>query len=176
MGSGLVGAVLAPVNTVLTVGNQVTSGISNAEFITNKKSIRRFRLPRTLYKYLPILPYNEKKEMERKKQREEVEGSKVIIISLSNEKLYLENSTEIVTCQKLSDLSSVIFTNVMIKIMNNECTQFIKKIYVCDIKDKREDNNNNVEIIMKDEKKIKFSFKTEKGKISFINGINKYLN
>ena len=174
LGSGLVGAVLAPVNTVLTVGNQVTTGISNSEFISNKKSIRRFRLPRTLYKYLPILPYNEKKEMERKKQREEVKGSKIIIISLSNEKLYLENSTEIVTCQKLSDSNNMIFTNVMIKIMNSECTKFIKKIYICDIKDKMEENNN-VEIIMKDEKKIKFGFKDEKGKKSFINGINKYL-
>ena len=175
LGSGIVGAVLAPVNTVLTVGNQVTSGISNSEFISNKKSIRRFRLPRTLYKYLPICPYNEKQEMERKRQREKVEGSKVIIISLSNEKLYLENSTEIVMIQKLSDLSNIIFTNVMIKIMNPECTRFIKKIYICDIKDKKEDNNN-VEIILKDDKKINFSFKNERGKKFFVNGLNLYLN
>ena len=77
IGSGLVGAVLAPVNTVLTVGNQVTSGISNSEFLSNKKRLRRFR---------------------RKEQRDKVKGTKTIIVSLSNEKLYLENSTEIVTC------------------------------------------------------------------------------
>lgn len=66
LGSGLVGAVLATVNTVLTVGSEVTSGISNSKLISNKKSLRRFRLPRTLYKYLSITPYNEIKELKRK--------------------------------------------------------------------------------------------------------------
>ena len=174
LGSGIVGAVLAPVNTVLTVGNQVTSGISNSEFISNKKRLRRFRLPRTLYKYLPISPYNEKKEIERKKQREKVEGTNAIIISLSNERLYLENSTEIVSCQKLSDLSNMIFTNVMIKILDPECIKFIKKIYVCDIKEQKEENNG-VEIILKNERNIKFNFKDEKGKKSFISGLSKFL-
>ena len=102
LGSGIVGAVLAPVNTVLTVGNQVTSGISNSEFISNKKSLRRFRLPRTLYKYFPLSPFDEVKEIERKKQREKIEGSNAIIISLGNEKLYFENSTEILLCQNFT--------------------------------------------------------------------------
>ena len=175
LGSGLVGAVLAPVNTVLTVGTEVTSGISNSEFISNKKIIRRFRLPRTLYKYLPISPYDEKKEMERKKQRDKIKGSKQIIISLSNELLYLENSTEIVMCGKLANSTNIIFTNVMIKILNSDLSQFIKKIYVCDIKEKIE-NNNNIELVMKDESKNLLQFRDEKSKKSFIDGINKYLN
>ena len=175
LGSGLVGAVLAPVNTVLTVGNQVTSGISNSEFISNKKRLRRFRLPRTMYKYLPIMPYDEKKEYERKKKREEIEGSNSIIISLSNEKLYFENSTEIAMCKKLADSSNVIVTNVMIKILNNECTKFIRKIYVCDVKEVKNVDKNCIELIMKDEKKFKFDFKEEKNKASFIDGLNKYI-
>ena len=175
LGSGLVGAVLAPVNTVLTVGNEVTSGISNSEFISNKKRLRRFRLPRTLYKYLPITPYNEKKEIERKIQREKIQGTNSIIISLSNEKLYLENSTEIVLCLRLVDSTSMIFTNVMIKIMDDQCVKFIKKIYVCDIKEIKEVDNNTIELIMKDERKFQCKFKSEKGKNSFINGIKKFL-
>ena len=174
LGSGLVGAVLAPVNTVLTLGNEVTSGISNSELLTNKKRLRRFRLPRTLYKYLPINPYDEKKEIERKKQREKIEGSDAIIISLNNEKLYFENSTEIIMYKKLRDSTNMIFTNVMIKIMNNECTKFTKKIYLCDIK-KINTNNNDIEIIMKDGKTNILKFKEENSKIIFINKINRYL-
>ena len=175
LGSGLMGAVLAPVNTVLTVGNEVTSGISNSEFISNKKSLRRFRIPRTLYKYLPIYPYDEIKEMKRKKQREEIDESDVIIISLSNEKLYLENSTEIIMVEKLYNGNNLIFTNVMIKIMDNQCSNFIKKIYVCDIK-KAEENNNYIQLIMKNETIEKFKFKEEKIKEIFITRLNKFLS
>ena len=175
LGSGLVGAVLAPVNTVLTVGNQVTSGISNSEFVSNKKRLRRFRLPRTLYKYLPINPYDEKKEYERKKAREEIEGSNSIIISLNNEKLFFENSTNIIMCKKLVDSSNVIVTNVLIKILNNECTKFIKKIYICNIKEVKNINGNTAELIMKNEKILKFEFKGEKTKNYFIDELNKYI-
>jgi len=173
LGSGLVGAVLAPVNTVLTVGNEVTSGISNSEFISNKKRLRRFRLPRTLYKYIPISPYDEAKEMERKTRREKIDGSK-IIISLSNEKLFLENSTEIVLYQKLRDETNMLFTNVIIKIMDKECKKFINKIYVCDIKEKVE-NNNDVQLVMKDEKTQTIKLKDKENKDSFLNKLKKYV-
>ena len=63
--------------------------------------MRRFRLPRTLYKFLPIIPYNEIKEIERKNQRDKAKGKNVILISLNNEKLYLENSTEIISIPKM---------------------------------------------------------------------------
>ena len=175
VGSGLVGAVLAPVNTVLTVGNEVSSGISNSEFISNKKRLRRFRLPRTLYKYLPISPYDEVNEMEKKKQRDEAKGSKIIIVSLNNEKLYLENSAKIVLCQKMIDSTNMIFTDVLIKILDKECIKLIKKIYVCDIKSQKE-NNNEIELTMKNDSRIKLSFKDKKGKNSFINSINQFLN
>ena len=175
VGTGLVGAVMAPVNTFLTVGNEVSSGISNSEFISNKKSLRRFRLPRTLYKYLPISPYNEIKEIERKKQRDKIKGSKYIVISLGNEKLYLENSTEIIMCSKLSNLTNLVFTNVMIKILDKDCIKLIEKVYICDIKDKKE-NNNDIELILKNDSRINFKFKDVKNKDSFITNINKYLN
>ena len=153
----------------------MTSGISNSEFMSNKKRLRRFRLPRTLYKYLPINPYDEKKEYERKKMKEEIEGSNRIIISLNNEKLYFENSTSIIMYKKLVDSSNVIVTNVLIKILNNECTKFIKKIYLCNIKKVKNINDNMVELIMKNEKIIKFEFKGEKTKNYFIDELNKYI-
>ena len=52
--------------------------------------------------------------------------------------------------------------------MNGECNQFIKKIYICDIKDKKENNNNNVEIILRDDKKINFTFKDSREKNSLL--------
>jgi len=176
LGSGLVGAVLAPVNTVLTVGNEVTSGISNSELISNKKSLRRFRLPRTLYKYLPIAPYDEIKELKRKQQRENLNESKNIIISLSNEKLYLENSTQIIILEKVKNGNNILLTNIMIKVMNNECTKFINKIYVCDIKLIIENNFTDIDLVMKDKNTKKICFLDEKSKKKFINEINKYLN
>jgi len=176
LGSGLVGAVLAPVNTVLTVGNEVTSGISNSELISNKKSLRRFRLPRTLYKYLPIAPYDEIKELKRKQQRENLNESKNIIISLSNEKLYLENSTQIIMLEKVKNGNNFLLTNIMIKVMNNECTKFINKIYVCNIKRIIENNFTDIELIMKDKNTKKICFLDEKSKKKFMNEINKYIN
>ena len=173
LGSGLVGAVLAPVNTVLTVGNEVTSGISNSEFISNKKRLRRFRIPRTLYKYIPINPYDEAKELERKTRREKMDGSK-LVISLSNEKLFLENSTDIILYQKLRDETNMLFTNIMIKMMDKECKKFINKIYVCDIKEKVE-KNNDVQLVMKDENVQTIKLKDNKSKNSFLNELNKYV-
>ena len=102
-----------------------------------------------------------------------MDGSKVII-SLSNEKLFLENSTDIVLYQKLRDETNMLFTNVMIKMMDKECKKFINKIYVCDIKEKVE-KNNDVQLVMKDEKVQTIKLKDDKSKISFIKGLNKYV-
>ena len=48
------GVALAPVNTVLTVGNETTKGISNSKLISNKVDYCRFREPRILSDNLPI--------------------------------------------------------------------------------------------------------------------------
>ena len=168
--SGIVGAVLAPVNTVLTVGNEITTGISNSDLISNKKQLRRYRAPRTLYKYLPISVYDEIKEMKKIEQKKELEDN----ISLNNEKLFLENSNEIVLFLKLKNEQNLLFTNVMIKIMDKDCKKFVDKIYVCDIKEKNE-INNDVKLVMKDENEKTISLKNEKGKNSFIMGINKFV-
>ena len=176
LGSGLVGAALAPVSAVLTVGNEVTSGISNSEFISNKKRIRRFRIPRTLHKYLPISPYDEKYEYEIKKQKEKSKKSnKAMVISLTNEKLYLENSKSILMCVKLEDSSNVIVTDVMIKVLDKEFNKFVRKIYVYNVKELKENENNKVELIMKNENSIIFNFQDEKNKASFIEELNIYL-
>ena len=174
LGSGLLGAVLSPINTVLTVGNEVTTGISNSEFISNKKSLKRFRLPRTLYKYIPIMPYNEKEEMDRKQKRKELEGTNNVVISLSNESLYLENSTEIIMCPVLKDGNLLLVTNVMIKILNKEGTKFIKKIYVCNI-EKIIEEDGEVQLIMKSDDKKALKLKNEKEKNQFIKEMNKFI-
>ena len=172
LGSGLLGAVLTPVNTVLTVGNEVSSGISNSEFISNKKILRRFRLPRTLYRYVPIKPYDERAETERKNKRKEIEGkSKIVVFSLSNDSLCLENSTQLIMCTMLQNNYVLLLTDVMLKIMDKECKTFIKKIYVCNIKNV-EEKENNVILNMKNNKQELFLFKVPKDKKTFINEID----
>ena len=175
LGSGLLGAVLTPVNTVLTVGNEVTSGISNSEFISNKKVLRRFRPPRTLYKYVPIKPYNEKEEIERRNKRKEIEGTDKIVISLSNESLCLENSTQLISCPVLKDNNVLLFTDVMIKILDNEYKKLIKKIYVCNIQ-RVDEKDNKVILNLKNNEQELFLFSNQKDKNSFINEISKLLN
>jgi len=174
LGSGLLGAVLSPVNTVLTVGNEVTSGISNSELISNKKSLRRFRLPRTLYKYIPISPYNEKLEMERKEKKKKAESGENIVFSLSNELLYLENSTKILSCPILKDNNFFLLTNVMIKIMNRDCSMIFKKIYVCNI-ERFSERENEIQIIMKNSNYEFFHFKNENEKNKFVKAMNECL-
>ena len=175
LGSGMLGAVLTPVNAVLTVGNEVTSGISNTEFLSNKKSLRRFRQPRTLYKYLPLTPYNEKEEMERKNKRKNTEGTDSINISLSNELLCLENSTEIIMCPKLKDNNYLLLTDIMIKILDKDFKKFIKKIYLCNI-GKISEKDNEVELVMKDDEHEIVLFVNKKEKNSFVKEINQHLN
>ena len=175
LGSGVLGAVLAPVNTVLTVGNEVTSGISNSEFISNKKTLRRFRLPRTLYKYIPISPYDEKEEIERKNKRKDIKGTDNIIISLSNELLCLENSTKIVMVHKLNENNILFITDVMIKIFDKELKKSSKKVYICNIKNILE-KNSGVELVMKNGGNESILIENKKEKNHFINEINKYLN
>ena len=174
LGSGLLGAVLSPVNSVLTVGNEVTSGISNSEYISNKKSLRRFRLPRTLYKYIPISPYNEQEEMELKQKRKENEGKETEKFSLSNESLYLENSTEIIKNFKLIDYSILIFTDVMIKIMDKEGKKPIKKIYVCNIENIKE-RDNEIQLVMKNTQHEFLKFRDKRDYKDFIKKSQKYL-
>ena len=175
LGSGMLGAVLSPINTVLTVGNEVTSGISNSEFISNKKSLRRFRLPRTLYKYIPLNPYNEKEEIERKNKRKEIERTDKVIVSLSNELLFLENSTEILMCCKLKNNNILLFTDIMIKILSNDFKKLIKKIYVCNI-EKIKEKDNEIELVLKNTEHEFILLENKKEKQTFIREINKYIN
>ena len=174
LGSGLLGAVLSPVNTVLTVGTEVTSGISNSEFISNKKSLRRFRLPRTLYKYKPLTPYNEEEEINLKQKIKEDEKNNRNILSLTNESLYLENSTEFIMSSCMKGGNIMLFTNVMIKIMNKECNKFLKKIYICNI-DFVIENNQEIKLVMKNNKQELIGFLKNNDKEDFVKKINKYL-
>ena len=175
LGSGILGAVLTPVNTMLTVGNEVSSGISNSDYISNKKALRRFRLPRTLYKYIPISPYDEKIETERKNRRKEIEGKDRIVISLSNELLCLENSTRLIMCTVLKDSYILVLTDAMIKIFDKKCKTFFKKIYVCNI-ESVEERENNIQLNLKNKEIELFVFSIQKDKKPFINEINNLVN
>jgi hypothetical protein len=62
VGSGILGAVTAPLSAVLRVGTSVTTGIANtASFLRNGKVIRkgRFRFPRPVGARRIIEPYND---------------------------------------------------------------------------------------------------------------------
>ena len=173
LGSGLLGAVLSPVNTVLTVGNEVSSGISNSELISNKKSLRRFRLPRTLFKYIPILPYSEEDEIKIKEEKKGNKGSGKNEVSLSNELLYLENSTKIVMHTKLIDGNILIFTNIMIKIVSKDFNKFIQKLYLCNIEKVVE--RNDIQLIMKNSENHFFRFMKGLEQKDFVKEIEQYL-
>ena len=134
--------------------------------------MRRFRLPRTLYRYVPIKPYDERAETERKNKRKEIEGKdKIVVFSLSNDSLCLENSTQLIMCTVLKDNYVLLLTDVMIRILDKECKTFIKKIYVCNIKSVVE-KENNIILNMKNNEQELFLFRIQKDKNSFINEIN----
>ena len=174
LGSGLLGVVLCPVNSVLRVGNEVTSGISNSELISNKKSLRRFRKPRILYKYIPISPYNENEEEELNQKKENEDEIDKKHFSLSDESLYLENSTEIIGNFQLINHTLLIFTDVMLKIMDKDGKKHIKKIYVCNIENIKE-RNDEIQLIMKNTRHESLQFKEKKDYNNFIKAIKKYL-
>ncbi len=54
IGKGVMGIALTPDNTFLTVGNEITKGISNSKLISSKVDYYGFREPRILSDNLPI--------------------------------------------------------------------------------------------------------------------------
>ena len=124
---------------------------------------------------MPIKPYNEKEEIERRNKRKEIEGTDKIVISLSNESLCLENSTQLISCPVLKDNNVLLFTDVMIKILDNEYKKLIKKIYVCNIQ-RVDEKDNKVILNLKNNEQELFLFSNQKDKNSFINEISKLLN
>ena len=174
LGSGLLGAVLSPVNSVLTVSNEVTTGISNSELISNKKSLRRFRLPRTLYKYIPINPYNEEEELKIREEKKKKDGKDNAIASLNNELLCLENSTKIIGQYKLKEFSILIFTDIMIKIFDKNLKYCSEKIYICNIGNVSE-TGNEVQLTLRNNVFQFLTFMNQNEQNSFIKQINKYI-
>ena len=54
IGKGVLGAVLSPVNGILTIGSNLTKGISNSTILNYKVHFVRFREPRILSDNLSI--------------------------------------------------------------------------------------------------------------------------
>ena len=174
LGSGLLGAILSPVNSVLTVSNEVTTGISNSELISNKKSLRRFRLPRTLNKYTSINPYNEEEEIKIREERKKKRGKDNAIVSLDNEALCLENSTKIIGQYKLKEFSILIFTDIMLKIFDMNLKNSSQKIYICNVGNVIE-KGNEIQITLKNNVFQFLTFMNQNEQNSFIKEINKYI-
>lgn len=78
--------------------------------------------------------------------------------------------------EKVKNGYNFILTNIMIKVMNSECTKFINKIYIYNINLIKENNTTDIDLIMKDKNIKKICFIDEKSKKKFINEINKFLN
>ena len=131
-------------------------------------------MPRTLYKYKPLTPYNEEEEINLKQKIKEDEKNNRNILSLTNESLYLENSTEFIMSSCMKGGNIMLFTNVMIKIMNKECNKFLKKIYLCNI-DLVIENNQEIKINMKNNKEELLVFLSQKDNENFVKEINKYI-
>ena len=148
VGSGILGVALSPVNTVLALGKNLTEGIANSEIINSKKTLKRFREPRVLCKFLLIMPYGSKEELESRKGIKY--KYKDIEIGLNNEDLFLENSTKIVNYEQLKDKSQFVFTDMLIKIYSQDFKVLKAKIYIKNITNIEVKEKNDLEIITKD--------------------------
>ena len=153
-GRGVLGAVISPVQGVLTLGNEVSKGVSN-EFSNSKNSrVIRFREPRVLNENTPILPYN---EINNKVIKEEFMGE-TINISINNRGLELENSTRIKYHKFIGKRNYIIITDVLCNFYRG--FNLSNKIYIDNIEEVKSSkgkcliklkNNEEMEINIGDE-------------------------
>ena len=134
VGTGVLGAVISPVQGVLTLGNEVSKGVSN-EFRNSKNSkVIRFREPRILNENTPILPYN---EINNKIIKEEFMGE-TINISINNKGLELENSTRIKYHKFIGKRNYIIITDILCNFYRG--FNLSNKIYIDNIDEVKSSN------------------------------------
>ena len=134
IGKGVMGVALAPVNTVLTVGNETTKGISNSKLISNKVDYCRFREPRILSDNLPIDDYDKMEHRNSKNIFIKDKNGNDVEISVQNQFLKLENSKKILDKGFLDDNFYVIVSDVLIVVLK-DFNDVAFKVYLDDVKD-----------------------------------------
>ena len=98
-------------------------------------------------------------------------------VELNNEKLYLENSTKIFVYEQLRDDSQLIFTDVLIKVFNEDFKMLKVKIYVKNITNIQtsDKNINDLIIVKKDGTMNLISFSTKNSQLVLKNEITNLL-
>ena len=147
IGKGILGAVLSPVNGVLSIGSNLTKGISNSNILNYKINFIRFREPRILSDNLPILEY-EKMDVRNNDVYVNVGYGINLEISVQNLNLRLENSKKIIGKMFVNKGKFfVIISDVLIVFLKDFKVVF-DKIYLSDIKECSVYNDNGKNVIL----------------------------
>ena len=159
IGKGVMGAALTPVNTVLTVGNETTKGISNSKLISNKVDYFRFREPRILSDNLPIDNYDIMEHRNSQNIFIKDNNGNDVEISVQNQFLKLENSKKILEKCFLDGNFYVIVSDVLVVQLKDFC-DCVFKVYLDDVKDVSLGNEG---------KKFRL-------KVNLFNGVSKFID
>jgi len=134
VGKGVLGAALSPLSSVLTVGTNISKGISNSDFLKHKVNFIRFRAPRILSYSLPICEYDKMEHRDDKKIFIRVDG-KNLEISIQNHFLQLENSRKIYEKMFINNMEEyIIVSNVMVIVLK-DFKNVLSKVYLNGIKE-----------------------------------------
>ena len=134
IGKGVLGAVLSPVNGILTIGSNLTKGISNSTILNYKVHFVRFREPRILSDNLPIEEY-EKMNIRNEDIFISTGSGKNLEISIQNMYLCLENSKKIIEKMYVNKGKLYVIISDILIIFLKDFKDIIDKIYLNDIKD-----------------------------------------
>ena len=134
VGKGFLNCAFSPLNSVLTVGNNVFKGISNSDFLKHNINYIRFREPRILSDCLPIINYD---FMEHRNENIfiTINGKDYLEISIQNHFLHLENSRKIHEKMFINNMEEyIIVTDVMVVILKN-FKDVVFKCYLSGVKE-----------------------------------------
>ena len=176
-GNGIAGAVLCPISSISVLTGNISKGIVNS-IGYDKYLNKRFREPRILCEYMPILPYDKmiksnkiiKEFIFNNKNNDVVKN---LDLSVKNKKIGLENSSKIVFCEFFNkNKNFIIISDVIIVILNDNIDKIIEKIYIDNIKNVKINENNKIIILLKDENKIVLNFENKNIIDKIINILN----
>ena len=178
VGKGFLGAALSPLSSVLTVGTNISKGISNSDFLKHKVNFVRFRAPRILSYSLPICEYDKMEHRDDKKIFIKVEG-KNLEISIQNHYLQLENSRKIYGKMFINNMEEYIIVSDVMVIVLKHFKDVLNKVYLngvkkCSIVEKEYEYAINLEMYNGRVKVINFNDKRDaEDIIKIINKVKK---
>ena len=165
-GNGIAGAVLCPFSSIFILTGNISKGIVNS-IGYDKYLNKRFREPRILCEYMPILPYDKmiksnkivKEFIYNNKNNHVVDN---LDLSVKNKKIGLENSSKIVFCEFFNNNKNfIIISDVIIVILDGNIDKIVEKIYIDNIKNVKI-NENKIFILLKDENEVVLNIEDKK--------------